>query len=114
MAELGRVPCAFHARPEAFLPGTALATSQQFGLTQTDVFGVDSSGTLQVFWVAGGGTWNGPGQIGPVGFALPSAPVSVCRQAGVDGTMVFLVGQKGDINAFSVAGGGAWVGPKNV
>ncbi|WP_027282978.1 hypothetical protein, partial [Roseomonas gilardii] len=42
-----------------------VAASQQFGLNQTDVFLVDGQGNLNVFWVGGGGAWNGPGKILP-------------------------------------------------
>jgi hypothetical protein len=94
-----------------YLQGAPVATSQQFGLTQTDVFAVDKTGTLTVTWVVGGGSWNGPAQIGPVGLALPSAPVSTCQQAGLNQTDVFLVDRHGDLNMFYVSGGGAWAGP---
>jgi hypothetical protein len=46
--------------PELGSPGAGLAASNQFGLTQTDVFQVDPIGTNQVIWVQGGGLWQGP------------------------------------------------------
>jgi hypothetical protein len=94
-----------------FLQGAAVATSRQFGLTQTDVFAVDKTGTLTITWVIGGGVWYGPAQIGPVGFAFPSAPVSASQQAGLSQTDVFLVDHHGNLNLFFVSGGGAWEGP---
>jgi hypothetical protein len=42
------------------LPGATPSTCQQAGLTQTDVFVVDKNGDVNVFWVVGGGNWNGP------------------------------------------------------
>ncbi len=45
-------------------PGVALASSQQFGISnQTDVFVVAEKGTMDVSWVEGAGTWKGPLQI---------------------------------------------------
>jgi hypothetical protein len=48
-----------------FLAGGGVAASQQFGLTQTDVFAVNQNGQLTVSWVAGAGEWQGPLEIGP-------------------------------------------------
>ena len=50
-----------------FPPGAPIAASQQFGLSQTDVFVVDKQGSLQVMWVVNAGAWGGPGRIGPAG-----------------------------------------------
>jgi hypothetical protein len=44
-------------------PGTPLAVGQQVGLNQTDVFMTDQWGNLDLFWVDGGGAWNGPSVI---------------------------------------------------
>ena len=50
--------------PGFFPAGAALTTSNQFGIgNQTDVFAIDNTGTLSVFWVVGGGNWSGPGFI---------------------------------------------------
>jgi hypothetical protein len=47
-------------------PGTAVAASPQYGLPdQTDVFAIGNNGQLHVFWVVGGGTWNGPISLAP-------------------------------------------------
>ena len=94
-----------------FVPGSAVATSQQFGLTQTDVFVVDKTGTLTVTWVSGGGAWAGPTQIGPQGLCLPGAPVSACQQAGLTQTDVFVMDRFGILNVFWASAGGAWNGP---
>lgn len=46
---------------------TVVAASQQFGIgNQTDVFLIDKSGNLDVFWVNAAGPWNGPVVRGPV------------------------------------------------
>ena len=95
----------------AFPPGAHIAVSQQFGLTQTDVFVVDKNGTLNVFWVDGGGAWNGPGHIGPAGAFPPGAPLAASQQLGLTQTDVFIVDKSGTLNVFWVDGGGAWQGP---
>ena len=41
------------------------AVSQQVGLNQTDVFMIDQWENLDLFWVDGGGAWNGPLVIQP-------------------------------------------------
>jgi hypothetical protein len=40
--------------------GVSLAASRQFNLDQTDVFYVDQSGQLRVYWMFKGKAWNGP------------------------------------------------------
>jgi hypothetical protein len=96
-----------------FVPGSAVATSQQIGLNQTDVFVVDKTGTLTVAWVVGGGAWAGPAKIGPQGLCLPGAPVSACQQTGLTQTDVFVMDRFGVLNVFWVSGGGAWAGPEH-
>jgi hypothetical protein len=40
--------------------------SPQYGVdNQTDVFDIGSNGQLQVYWVDGGGNWNGPVSLAP-------------------------------------------------
>jgi hypothetical protein len=76
--------------------GASLAVSQQFGLNQTCVFVVDNSGTLNVYWVEGTGSWNGPKKIGPAGIAPPGSPLAACQQFGVARqTDVFFINQAG-------------------
>jgi hypothetical protein len=40
--------------------GAYLAASQQFGLSQTDVFVAGTNGQPNVFWVDNAGAWQGP------------------------------------------------------
>jgi hypothetical protein len=93
------------------LPGSLVAASQQFGLTQTDVFLVDKNGQLNVFWVDGFGAWNGPEKIGPAGIANPGCALAASQQFGLPQTDVFLVDKNGRLNIFWVDNAGAWNGP---
>ncbi len=95
-------------------PGAALAVSQQFGATQTDVFLIDNNGQLNVFWVEGTGAWNGPVKIGPTGIAQPGAGLAASQQFGVSQTDVFVVDKNGQLNVFWVVGTGAWNGPEKI
>jgi hypothetical protein len=95
-------------------PGTFVAASQQFGLTQTDVFFVDKTGQLNVFWADGEGSWNGPEKIGPAGFAVSGAYLAVSQQIGLSQTDVFLADKTGQLNVFWVDGAGAWNGPEKI
>jgi hypothetical protein len=53
-----------------------VGASQQFGIgNQTDVFVVANNGTMHVYWVQGGGTWQGPWRSEPT-FGRPSGPVT--------------------------------------
>ena len=61
-------------------PGSPLAASRQFGLNQTDVFLVNKSGQLVVYWVDNAGGWSGPGGIGPTGNANAGSCVAACQQ----------------------------------
>ena len=79
---------------------------------------MDRTGQLNVFWVTGSGTWNGPQKIGPAGFAAPGTALAASPQFGVTGqTDLFLVNQTGT-NAPGwpvvcwVDNGGEWGGPK--
>jgi hypothetical protein len=94
-------------------PGSSVAVSQQFGArNQTDVFVFDSTGRLNVYWVDGARSWNGPVKVGSEGVAPPGAPLAACQQFGaVDQTDVFVVDATGRLNAFWVDGAKAWYGP---
>jgi hypothetical protein len=96
--------------------GGGVAASQQFGISdQTDVFLVDNQGQLNVFWVDGGGAWNGPETIGPAGLAPPGARIATSQQFGISNqTDVFLVDNQGQLNVFWVDGSGAWNGPNKL
>ena len=93
-------------------PGSHLATCKQSSLTQADVFLIDNSGQLVVFWVAAGGPWNGPLPIGAGGLAVPGSPVTAVTPPGSNLTSVFVVDTQGQLNVFSVVGGNAWLAPR--
>jgi hypothetical protein len=95
-------------------PGGFVAASQQFGLTQTDVFVVSESGQLAVFWVDGFGAWKGPEMIGPAGIASPGCPLAASQQFGGNQTDLFLVDKNGQLNVFWVDNAGAWNGPEKI
>ena len=100
-----------------FMPGSYanLTASRQVGLNRTDVFMVTTSGQLEVFWVDGGGAWQGPKKIGPVGLAYAQfTPIAVSQQIGLNQTDVFLVDHNGQLNVFWATGGGAWGGPQKI
>ncbi len=89
-----------------------IAASQQFGLNQTDVFGIDSNNQLDVFWVDNGGSWGGPEAIGPAGLAYaPGSDFAVSQQVGLNQTDVFEIDVNGNLDLFWVDNAGAWNGP---
>jgi hypothetical protein len=60
-----------------------LAASQQFGAPdQTDVFVVDNTGALTVFWTQGTGPWSAPVSISAAGVFPGNAHIAVSRQFG--------------------------------
>lgn len=107
-------------------PGAALAVSNQFGLpNQTDVFVVDSTGQLNVFWCANSdGDWSGPRAISQPPFAAPpGAPVAATTWVieaapdadfGVNLTGVFVVDDTGTLMVLSVANDGPWSAPRAI
>ena len=94
--------------------GCPLAVSQQFGLTQTDVFVIDNNGQLRVYWVDGGGSWLGPETLGPAGVANPGSPLAVSQQFGLTQTDVFVIDKNGQLRVYWVDGGGSWLGPETL
>jgi hypothetical protein len=97
-------------------PGAYVAASQQIGVAdQTDVFVVDQSGQLAVFWIKGSAGWNGPLKLGPAGFAPAGAPIAVSQQFGADNqTNVYVVDDAGQLNVFWANNGGSWFGPAKI
>jgi hypothetical protein len=101
--------------------GGSLAASQQFGSPQTDVFGIDQNGQLNVAWVTGGGEWNGPAEFTNnddwPGVLFPAgAPVAVSQQFGTSSpqTDVFAVAADNSLRVAWVAASGAWQGPSQI
>jgi hypothetical protein len=97
-----------------FMPGAPLAASQQFGLPQTDVFGVDTTGALTVSWVDGGGAWQGPARISPQGEFPAETSLAASQQVPLNQTDVFAVGNGGQLMVSWVDGAGAWQGPSPI
>ncbi|MBG1252128.1 hypothetical protein [Burkholderia pseudomallei] len=96
-----------------FPASAPLATSNQFGIpNQTDVFVVDNKGALNVAWVVGAGSWNGPIPISPPGLFPPGAAVAASNQFGIPNqTDVFVVDNQGALNVAWVVGADRWNGP---
>ncbi len=107
------VPLAVSA-PGAEPVGAALASSNQFGIpNQTDVFVVGASGSAQVLWVDGAGSWNGPLAISPRGLAPPGAGLAAANQQGIPNqTDVWVVDDTGATDVVWVQSGGPWFGPQ--
>jgi hypothetical protein len=102
--------------PQGLFPsGAAVAASKRFGVpNQTDVFAVDSNGTLQVASVVSSGAWTGPTPISPAGFFPPGAAVAASNHFGdSERTDVFVIDANGDPNIAWVVNG-AWNGPNPV
>jgi hypothetical protein len=96
--------------------GAALAVSQQFGApNQTDVYFIDHSGQLNVFWVQGTGDWGGPVAISATNIAPPGGGVAACRQFGATNqTDALLIDNNGQLNVFWVQNTGNWNGPAKI
>jgi hypothetical protein len=94
-------------------PGAGLAVSNQFGVpNQTDVWVVDNNKAINVSWVEGDGTWQGPLPITQPDFAPAGAPLATSPQFGVPNqTDVFVVGNNGAIWVSRVHAAGTWQGP---
>ena len=91
-----------------------IAVSQQIGLNQTDIFLVDRTGQMNVFWVEGGGAWGGPVKIGAPGLFQSSSFVAASQQFGLNQTDVFAIDSNDQLDVFWVDGGGAWGGPVKI
>jgi hypothetical protein len=109
------------------VPGAPIAVAQRGGMQdETDVFLVDTEGTLTIFSVtgAGAGTWSNATKIGPAGLAPTKAELSsgavvvASPQFGVaNQTDVFVLNQNGTNGpgwpmALWAVGDGTWSGPK--
>ena len=95
--------------------GCPVLASQQFGLSQTDVFLVANNGQLQVFWVDNAGGWGGPEAIGPANLFPAGANLAKSQQFGCNNqTDVFVADKNGQLNVFWVNNAGAWNGPEKI
>ncbi|MGC2406068.1 MAG: hypothetical protein WA431_06630 [Candidatus Cybelea sp.] len=94
-----------------FMPGGEIAAAEQFPL-QLDVFAINDSGELWVFFESGGGNWASAPM--PNGNNLvPGAPLATATRQGPDEGMYFLdvrsVDPSGAIRTFSVENLGSWI-----
>ena len=87
-----------------------LAASRQIGTNRTDVFFVNANQTLSLVWVEGAsGASAAPTPVSGPNFAPKGAPLAASQRFGTpDRTDVFVVDNDGQLNEFSVHGGGAW------
>ena len=106
----------FGPQPGAlFQPGAAVAASAQYGLAQTDVFAVGTNGQLYVMWADGDDSWNNPYPIGATGVFPPGAAVAASAQYGLlDTTVVFAVGNAGQLTVSWVGQDRVWHGPATI
>jgi hypothetical protein len=93
---------------------TPISVSQQVGLNQTDIFLIDNTGQLDVFYAVGGGAWEGPVKIGVSGLFVSDSHVAASQQFGLNQTDVFAVDANGQFDVFWVDGGGSWGGPQDI
>jgi hypothetical protein len=97
---------------------TPVVSSNQFGIpNQTDVFEVATNGAVEVRWVQGGGTWQGPLAISAPGVAPPGSHLAVSQQFGIPNqTDVWVVANNGAVDVFWVQGapGAPWHGPLQI
>jgi hypothetical protein len=93
-----------------------LAVSQQFGAPdQTDVFVVDNTGALTVFWVQGSDQWSAPVSISASGVFPGNAHIAVSQQFGApEQTDVFAIDKDGQLTAYWVQASGPWNGPVRI
>jgi hypothetical protein len=98
-----------------FQPGAYLAVSQQMGAdNQTDVFGVDKNGQLDVFYVNGAGQWQGPVKVPNAKFSAGVyTDIAATTQFGLNQTDVFVVNANDQLEVYWVDGAGDnWQGPE--
>jgi hypothetical protein len=100
--------------PEIVPAGGNMVANGQVGVAnQLDVLFVGNNGALNVMWVVGGGTWQGPVGITPGGIAPPGAGVAASKQTN-EQTDVFFVANNGALQVSWVVGGGTWQGPVGI
>ncbi len=97
-------------------PGADLATCQQFGCNnQTNIWVLDNTGRLVVFWVENNGEWNGPVALSAPGLAPPGAAVTAIQQFGcLNQTDAIVVDNTGLLNLFWAENNGSWNGPVTI
>ncbi len=103
-----------------FRAGSPLAASQQFGVDatgQTDVFLVNESGYLNVMWVEGANSWQGPGQVGAAipFLAAGGVNIAVSQQFGIPPqTDVFVINGSGNRTVSWAEQGNPFLGPSQI
>jgi hypothetical protein len=97
--------------PNTAPPGAPVALHYQGGPQQLDAVFVDGDGVVNVMWVIGGGTWQGPVGLTPPNTAPPGAPVALHHQVGPHQLDALFVDRNGVVNVMWVIDGGVWQGP---
>jgi hypothetical protein len=87
--------------------------SQQFGVTQTDLFAVNTSGNLTVTWSDGPSAWQGPVGISAGAQFAAGAPVAAAQQVGLTSpqTDLFAITRSGLRAVQWAFGSGGWNPP---
>jgi hypothetical protein len=98
-----------------FPAGAPVAASGQYNGTaflQTDVFVVDTTGRLNVFWAVGGGDFTG-NYVFPDAIFVPGANVAASAQVGASSpqTDVFAVDTNGNVQVYWAFNLANWSGP---
>lgn len=89
----------FKSQPFKLKPFKLAVPDMSSQVSETDVFFVDPRGNLRMAWVAGGGAWNPPVQLGPPGLFPPGAGVAASLRFGGVQLFVFVVDRTGSLNA---------------
>jgi len=97
-----------------YAPGAPIAVSQQAGVTQTDVFIVNTAGDLDVLWASGGGACAGPVNITSGSQYKSGAEIAASRQFDINQTDVFVTNKSGFRTVMWALGGGSWTGPVQI
>ena len=97
--------------PSILPAGAPVALHHQGGPNQLDAVFVDTNGAVNVMWVGGLGTWQGPVALTPPNVAPPGAPIALHYQVNENQLDAVFVGANGAINVMWVIGGDAWQGP---
>ena len=97
--------------PGATTPGAPIALAHQVDTNQLDAVFAGPDGALNVMWVAGDGTWQGPAALTGPGATTPGAPIALAHQVDTNQLDAVFAGPDGALNVMWVVGDGTWQGP---
>ena len=97
--------------PGAAPPGAPVALAHQVDNNQLDALFVGPDGAVNVMWVVGVGTWNGPVPLTGPGAAPVAYPVGLGHQVTGNQLDAVFAGPNGAVNIMWVVGAGTWQGP---